>query len=174
MGKRRGRPILKRIILILIIGLSAALQYSAARYINVAGVFPNLMFVAAVIAGYTLGSEAGGFTGLCLGLYQDAQSGKIMGMHALFFLYGGVIAGLFPKKSLAGDLPMALIAVYAMTVLYEGALYLFAYAIPALRNGHAPGLGLLNAVGLIIVPAAFLNALCSLPYYFILRPGGAN
>jgi len=158
----------------LVIGLSAALQYSVASYISVAGVFPNLMLVAAVVAGYTIGSEAGGFAGLCLGLYQDAQSGKILGMHALFFMYGGVIAGLFPKKTLASGLPMALIAVYALTVLYEGALYLFAYALPALRGGHAPGLGLLGATGLVIVPAAFLNAVCSLPYYFVLRPGGAN
>ena len=174
MQKKRGRPILKRIALVLIIALSAALQYSAVRYINFAGIFPNLMFVAAVVAGFTLGSEAGGFAGLCLGLYQDAQSGKILGMHALLFLYGGVIAGLIPKKSSIGDLPAALISVYALTVLYEGAIYLFAYAIPVLRGGFLPGADFLRAIGSVIVPAAFLNAFCSIPYYFILRPGGVQ
>jgi len=158
----------------LIIGLAAALQYSAARYMNVAGVFPNLMFVAAVAAGYAISSEAGGFAGLCLGLYQDAQSGKIMGMHALFFLYGGVIAGLFPKKSSIGDLPMMLIAMYALTVLYEGGLYIFAYAIPATRGGFGPGLDALNAVATVIIPAAFLNVICCVPFYFVLGIGGSN
>jgi len=153
------------------IGTSAALQYSAARYISVAGVFPNFMLVAAVTAGYTLGSETGGFTGLCLGFYQDAQSGKILGMYALLFLYAGVIAGLIPKKSNASDLPMALIAVYALTVLSEGATYLFAYVIPIMRAGLIPGADILRAVGTVIVPAAFLNVVCSIPYYFILRPG---
>jgi len=171
MKKRRNRPILKRILLILIIGLSAALQYSAARYISIAGVSPNFMLVAAVTAGYTLGSETGGFTGLCLGFYQDAQSGKILGMYALLFLYAGVIAGQIPKKSNASDLPMALIAVYALTVLCEGATYLFAYAIPVMRAGLIPGADILRAVGTVIVPAAFLNAVCGIPYFFILRPG---
>ena len=160
--------------MLLLIGLSAALQYSAARYISIAGVLPNLMLVAAVIAGFTISSEAGGFAGLGLGLYHDAQSGKILGMHALLFMYCGVIAGMVPKKSTVGDLPAALIAVYAITVLYEGAVYLFAYAIPVLRAGHMPGVSLLRAIGSIIVPSAFLNAFCSIPYYFILRPGGTG
>ena len=172
MKKRRDRPILKRIALIFIIGLSAALQYNVASHISIAGVLPNLMLVTAVTAGYTLGSEAGGFSGICLGLYQDAQSGKILGMYALFFLYAGVIAGLFPKKTNAGDLPTALIAVYAITVLYEGAVYLFAYALPVLQSGFVPGMDLPHAVILVIIPAAFLNSLCSIPYYFILRPRG--
>ena len=150
------------------------MQYSAARYISVAGIIPNLMLVAAVTAGFTMGSEAGGFAGLCLGLYWDAQSGKILGVNALLFLYGGVIAGLFPRKANIGDLPTALIAVYATTVLYEGAVFLFAYTIPILRGGFIPGVDLLRAVGSIIVPAAFLNAFCCIPYYFILRPGGVN
>lgn len=174
MKKRRPRLLLKRLVLILIIGLSAALQYSAVRYINFVGVFPNLMLVAAVTAGYALGSESGGFTGLCLGLYLDAQSGRILGMNALFFLYAGVIAGFVPKKSKIGDLPTALIAVYALTVFYEGAVYLFAYSIPVLRGGYDPGVGLLRAVGTVIVPVSFLNALCAIPYYFILRPGSGS
>ena len=173
MKRRYTRPILKRLVLILVIGLSAATQYGAARYFNFAGIYPNLMLVAAVTAGYTLGSETGGFAGLCLGLYQDAQSGKILGVYALLFLYAGVIAGLVPKKTNSGDLPSALVSVYALTVLYEGAVYLFAYAIPVMRSGYAPGVDLLRAVGSVIVPAAFLNALYSLPYYFILRPGVA-
>ena len=172
--KRRRGPFFQRLALILLIALSAALQYSAARYISIAGVIPNLMLVAAVTAGFTLGSEAGGFTGLCLGLYQDAQSGKILGLHALLFLYGGVVAGFIPKKSTIGDLPAVLITVYAITVLYEGILYLFAYAIPILRGGYTPGVDFFNAVGGVIVPAAFLNVFCCVPYYFILRPGSVN
>ena len=155
-------------------GFTAALQYSAARYINIAGVIPNLMLVAAVTAGFTLSSEAGGFAGVCLGLYQDAQSGKILGLHALLLLYGGIVAGFIPKKSTIGDLSSVLITVYAITVLYESVLYMFAYAIPVLRGGYAPGMDFLRAIGSVIVPAAFLNAFCSIPYYFILRPGGAN
>ena len=171
MKKKGARPIIKRIVLIVIIALSAALQYSAVRYFSVAGIFPNLMFVTAVTAGFTLGSEAGGFSGFCLGLYQDAQSGKILGMHALLFLYGGVLAGLIPKKSSSGNLPAAFVSVYALTVLYEGAIYLFAYAIPVMRDGYMPGADFLRAIGSIIVPAAFLNAFCCIPYYYILRPG---
>ena len=171
MKKRRERPILKRIVLIFIIGLSAALQYGAVRYVNLAGVYPNVMLVATVIAGYALGGEAGGFAGLCLGLYQDAQSGGILGMNALFFLYSGVIAGFVPKKSRVGDLTAALIAVYALTVFYEGAVYLFAYTIPILQGGYEPGAGLIQAVVTIIVPAAFLNAAIGIPYYYVLRTG---
>ena len=173
MQEKRGRPILKRIVLILLIGLSAALQYNIARYIGVRGAYPNLMFVTAVTAGFTIRSEAGGFAGFSLGLYQDSQSGKILGMHALLFLYAGVISGLIPKKAGLGDLPALLIAVYALTVLYEGAIYLFAYAIPVLRNGYLPGADLLHAIGAIIVPTAFLNAVCSVPFYLVLRPGSA-
>ena len=169
MKKNNIRPILKRIALVFIIALSAALQYSAVRYFNIAGVYPNLMFVAAVTAGFTLGSEAGGFSGLCLGLYQDAQSGKILGMHALLFLYGGVLAGLIPRKASAGGLPAAFISVYALTVLYEGAIYVFAYAIPVLRSGYMPGADLFRAIGSLIAPAAFLNAFCCIPYYLILH-----
>jgi rod shape-determining protein MreD len=174
MKKKRGRPILKRIALVLIIAVSAALQYGAVKYLKVYGVSPNLMFVAAVTAGFTLGSEAGGFAGICLGLYQDSQSGKILGLHASLFLYGGVLAGMLPKRSSIGDLPAALISVYAMTVLYEGAVYLFAYAIPVLRGGYVPGIDIFRAVGSVIVPAAFLNALFCIPYYFILRPGSVG
>ena len=169
MKKKRNRPILKRVVLIFIIGLSAALQYNAARYFAIAGVLPNLMLVAAVTAGFTLGSETGGFAGLCLGLYQDAQNGKILGMYALLYLYAGVLAGFFPKKSSIADLPTSLIAVYLMSALYEGAVFLFAYTIPILRGGLSPGAGLLHAAVGIIIPAAFINAIWGLPYFFILR-----
>lgn len=158
----------------MVIGLSAAFQYSAVRYVNFVGVRPNLMLVAAVTAGYALGGESGGFTGFVLGLYQDAQSGRIIGVNALLLLYAGVIAGFVPKKSRIGDLPTALIAVYALTVFYEGAVYLFAYAIPVLRSGYDPGVSLLRAVGTVIVPASFLNAMCAIPYYFILRTGSGR
>ena len=169
MKEKHGNPIVQNIILVLVIALSAALQYNAAGYMKFAGAMPNFMLVAVVVAGYALGSESGGFAGLCLGLYQDAQNGKILGMYALFYLYMGVIAGFFPKKGSMGDFPTALIAVYVTTMLYEGAVYLFAYAIPILRGGYAPGAGFMRAVGGVIVPAAFLNAFFGIPYYFILH-----
>jgi rod shape-determining protein MreD len=132
---------------------------------------PNLTLVAAIVAGYTLGSESGGFAGICLGLYQDAQSGKILGMYALFYLYTGVIAGFFPKKTYIGDFSTALIAVYTLTLLNECAIFLFAYTIPILRSGLTPGTDFIRAAGAVIVPAAFINALWSIPYYFVLKPG---
>ena len=163
--------IIKRILLVLIAALSAGLQYSVAHYVKITGASPNLMFVAAVVAGFTLGGEAGGLSGLCLGLYQDAQSGKILGMHALLFLYAGAVAGMLPKKLKPGAFPAALITVYVLTLIYEGAVYLFAYAMPILRSGYSPGAGFLWAAVGVIIPAAFLNTLCSIPYYFILRTG---
>jgi len=174
MKKRRSRPILKRILLILVIALSAALQYGIAFRINAAGPLPNLLLVTAVTAGYALGSEAGGFSGLCLGLYQDAQSGKILGLYALLLLYAGVAAGQFPKKANLGDLPAVLITVYAITVIYEGALYLFGYALPVVQAGLRPGMDLLRAAGFVIIPVAFMNSLCSVPFYFILRTENAE
>jgi rod shape-determining protein MreD len=171
MKIKKNRPVYRRIALVLMIGLTAALQYNAVHYVKAGGALPNLMLVAAVTAGFTLGSEAGGFAGLCLGLYNDAQSGKILGLHALTLLYAGVVAGLAPKKPGVGELPAALIAVYAATVLYEFSIYLFAYALPVLRNGFVPGADLLRAVGTVIIPAAFINTLLGIPYFYILRPG---
>ena len=171
--KKRNRPILKRVILIFVIGAAAALQYTAARYLSIGGVNPNLMLAACVIAGFTIGSEAGGFAGLCLGLYQDAQSGKILGLHALLFLYAGVISGMMPRKPGLGSLPAALIAVYALTVLYEGALCLFAYTIPLMREGFIPAANILYSIITIIIPAAFINAICSVPFFLILQPRSA-
>jgi len=173
MVKIRGNPLFKWIALIFLIGFSAAFQYNAAHYFAVAGVIPNLLLVTAITAGFALGSESGGFAGICLGLYQDAQSGKILGMYALFYLYAGVIAGFFPKKSNLGDFPTALIAVYALTLLSESAVYLFAYAIPILRGGLTPGTDLLRAAVRVIVPASFVNAFWCIPFFFILRPGAA-
>ena len=172
-GGKRKFSALKRVALVAVIAFSGAFQYGAAGYFRVAGVLPNLALVAAASAGFALGGEAGGFAGLCLGLYQDAQSGKILGMCALFYLYVGVLAGFFPKKSNIGDLPMALFAVYLLTVAYECAVYLFAYTIPVLRGGLAPGVGIRRAGLGVIVPSAFINSLWSVPYYFILRQKGA-
>ena len=173
MKRLRDKPLFKRIMLIVLIGLSASLQFNAARYVAVSGIMPNLLLITAAIAGFTLGSEAGGFTGICLGLYHDAQGGKILGMYALFYMYAGIAAGFFPRKLNIGNFSTALIAVYILTLLNEGAIYLFAYAIPILRGGFTPGTDFIGAAAGVIVPAAFINALWCIPYYFILRPGKA-
>ncbi|MDR3119828.1 MAG: rod shape-determining protein MreD [Clostridiales bacterium] len=161
--------IMKRLAVALICAFSAALQYSALRYFSVVGTRPNLPLVATVMTGFALGGEAGALAGFFLGLYQDAQTGKILGMYALFYLYAGVAAGFFPKKTYAGNLPAALIGVYGMSVAYEAAVWLFAYAIPILRGGMTPETGFLTAAVRIIVPTAFLNTFACVPYYFALR-----
>jgi rod shape-determining protein MreD len=173
-GARRGPGVVPAVAAC---ALSALLQNSVMQYASVFGVRPNLPLVAAAATGLSLGVMPGGVAGFLLGLYQDALTGKILGMYALIYLYAGIAAGLASQKlrSAAGSLPACLIIVYAMSVAYEMGLYLFAYAIPVLRSGYSFSAGLGYALGRIVVPASFLNAVAFTPYYFLLglgRKGG--
>ena len=162
----------KRLRIILYIGvlvLSIAIQYSVMRYFTLLGVRPNLPLVAVVMLGYLAGSEKAVLSGFFVGLYQDAVSGKILGMYALFYLYFSLVASLFSKRNQTKNLPIAIVVTYVLTAIAAGCTYLFGYMIPIMRSGYGLSVGIIYATGRIIVPEAFLNAVFCVPYYFIFK-----
>ena len=161
---------LKPVYQILIIILTIALQYTAMQYVSVFGAKPNLPLVLTVVIALLVSTESAALSGLFLGLYHDASSGKILGMYALIYLYVGVIAGFFSKKDSMKSLPATIIITYILSAVAEGSLYLFGYAIPLLRGGYQPTAGLIFALSRIIIPASFLNAVLAVPYYFLFKP----
>lgn len=64
---------------------------------QLAGVFPDILIVLVVTAGYTRGKIAGMMTGLFSGLLLDCTIGSIVGLYAIFYLLIGYAVGFSNK-----------------------------------------------------------------------------
>ena len=160
---------LKTILNILMIMLALLLHYTFVPEFSINGARPHLPLVMVIVTGIASGSVYGGAAGFITGLYQDAMTGKILGMYALFGLYSGALAGIFSNRRKNESVLAVIFITYFVSVFFESCSYFFGYVIPIVRNGGEAAAGIAHAFARIIVPEAMMNTLIGAPIFLILR-----
>jgi rod shape-determining protein MreD len=152
--------------------LMAVLQSTVTARLDLFGVSPDLVLLLVVSWTLLRGIQEGVVVALAGGMVLDALSGAPFGLGAAALLVACVLAGLGGGAALHTSLSLGnglldtlalrLITVVLVTWVYYGFVAFF------LRlSGEVMSAGL--ALGQIILPTAFLNVLCMLPIYGLVR-----
>ncbi len=103
----------RRIVTILIIITGFLLQCTIFKTLSIGSISPNLMVIVTSSFGFMEGKKEGLWVGFFCGLLEDIFYGRLLGMHAMIYMYIGYANGYFNHIFYGEDikLPIFLIAV---------------------------------------------------------------
>ena len=121
----------RKIVVGLIILISFLLQSTVFHTLSIGSISPNLMVIITSSFGFMRGKKEGLVVGFFSGLLEDIFFGRLLGMHALIYMYIGYLNGIFRKMFYPEDikLPIALIVgsdflcnfvIYVLTFFLRG------------------------------------------------------
>ena len=103
----------RKIVIVLIILLGFLLQSTVFKTLSIGSISPNLMVIVTSSFGFMRGKKEGLWVGFFCGLLEDIFYGRLMGMHAMIYMYIGYANGYFNHIFYGEDikLPIFLISV---------------------------------------------------------------
>ena len=102
----------RKIVIALMIIACFLLQSTLFQSLSLASISPNLLIILTSAYGFMKGKKEGMAVGFFCGLLEDIFFGRLLGMHALIYMYIGYANGYFNQIFYGEDikLPMALIS----------------------------------------------------------------
>ena len=102
----------RKIVIALMIIVCFLLQSTLFQSLSLASISPNLLLILTSAYGFMKGKKEGMAVGFFCGLLEDIFFGRLLGMHALIYMYIGYANGYFNQIFYGEDikLPMALIS----------------------------------------------------------------
>lgn len=103
----------RKIVIALMILICFLLQSTVFQTLSIGSISPNLMVVLASSFGFMRGKKEGMWVGFFCGLLEDIFYGRLLGMHALIYMYIGYANGYFNHIFYGEDikLPICLISI---------------------------------------------------------------
>lgn len=103
----------RKIVITLIILISFLLQSTVFQTLSIGSISPNLMIIVVSSFGFMGGKKEGMAVGFFCGLLEDIFFGRLLGMHAMIYMYIGYANGYFNHIFYGDDikLPISLISV---------------------------------------------------------------
>ena len=142
-----------------IILISLIIQgHDSFNAISIAGVKPDLTFIAIIYFSYTFGSFYGEVTGFIGGLLHDAISNSPLGLLAFPKMALGYFAGMFGRSILRENIITIFLMLFVASVLKGILTLLLSYLFFE---------GSISAILNIIIPESFYNGLLAPPLFFI-------
>jgi rod shape-determining protein MreD len=113
------------------------LQFFFGKYLNICGVFPNLILILVVYLGLTRGIVSAEITGFLFGLTWDVFSTDIFGIRAVIFTIIAYLTGMM-NKDFDKDSPIAqvVIVLSANLVYWLGFCFIY-WVLPTGENGSS-------------------------------------
>ena len=102
----------RKIVIALMIIVCFLLQSTLFQSLSLASISPNLLIILTSAYDFMKGKKEGMAVGFFCGLLEDIFFGRLLGMHALIYMYIGYANGYFNQIFYGEDikLPMALIS----------------------------------------------------------------
>jgi rod shape-determining protein MreD len=132
--------------------------HSSFDALNIAGVKPDLTFIAVIYFAYCFGSFYGEVTGFISGLLHDAISNSPLGLLAFPKMALGFFVGMFGRSILKQNILTIFLMLFSASII-KGVLTLFLCYL-----FHEASI---SAVFSIILPESFYNGLLGPPIFFI-------
>lgn len=125
------------------------------------GITPNLFLVTVCGLSFLFGSKTGAICGLVIGLLQDMNIGRTIGLNGFIYMYIGILMGQFNKRFFKDNYFVSVIFVILGTLAYEVIIYFFG----ALAYGQN---FVLSTFFIKLFIISFANAITSIIVYPIL------
>lgn len=143
--------------------LLSSLQPTLLNYIKIYGIKPNLILIFIVLIAFFEGKKDGAAVGAVFGLFFDLLVGKIVGLHAILYMYLGSLFGIASEKFLKKPTLIIAVPVVLLVSLLTGcAEYVFRILNIAQFSFKYAFLG-------ILLPEAVYSAIFTIPMYLILK-----
>ena len=155
---RRRLRMKSKITLFFMIFISFLLQCTVMHVISIGSITPNLILILCVSMGLMRGRKSGMWTGFFCGLLEDIFFGRLLGMHALIYMYIGFLSGYAHRICYDDDLKVPVMLAGFGDLLYG----LSVYALQFLLRGR---LGLGTYLYRIILPEIFYTVILTLIVY---------
>ena len=151
----------RKIVVGLIILISFLLQSTIFQTLSIGSISPNLMIIVVSSFGFMRGKKEGLIVGFFCGLLEDIFFGRLLGMHALFYMYIGYANGYFNHIFYGNDIKLPISLISASELIYG----LGTYVIMILMRSRFAFFYYLQK---IIVPELIYTVVMTLVFYRVI------
>lgn len=108
----------RRIVTVLIILIGFLFQCTVFKTLSIGSISPNLMVIITSSFGFMKGKKEGLWVGFFCGLLEDIFYGRLLGMHAVIYLYIGYANGYFNHIFYGEDIKLPIFLISASELAY--------------------------------------------------------
>lgn len=108
----------RKITIALIIAVSFLLQSTVFKALSIGSISPNLLIIVTSSFGFMKGKKEGLWVGFFCGLLEDIFYGRLLGMHAMIYMYIGYANGYFNRIFYGEDIKLPLSLISASELVY--------------------------------------------------------
>lgn len=148
----------RKIVITLIILISFLLQSTIFQTLSIGSISPNLMIIVVSSFGFMGGKKEGMAVGFFCGLLEDIFFGRLLGMHAMIYMYIGYANGYFNHIFYGDDIKLPISLISASELVYGLSTYLIMFL---MRSRFAFSYYLTR----IILPELFYTLMMTLVFY---------
>lgn len=151
----------RKIVITLIILISFLLQSTIFQTLSIGSISPNLMIIVVSSFGFMGGKKEGMAVGFFCGLLEDIFFGRLLGMHAMIYMYIGYANGYFNHIFYGDDIKLPISLISVSELVYGLGTYLIMFL---MRSRFAFSYYMTR----IILPELFYTLIMTLVFYRLL------
>ena len=157
----------RKIIVALMILISFLLQSTVFKALAIGSISPNLLVVLTSSFGFMRGKKEGLWVGFFCGLLEDIFYGRLLGMHAVMYMYIGYVNGYFNRIFYCEDIKLPIFLISVSELAYG----LGTYAVMFLMRSRFAFFYYLTR---IILPELVYTVILTLVFYRIIYSVNRN
>ena len=157
----------RKIIVALMILISFLLQSTVFKALAIGSISPNLLVVLTSSFGFMRGKKEGLWVGFFCGLLEDIFYGRLLGMHAVMYMYIGHVNGYFNRIFYGEDIKLPIFLISVSELAYG----LGTYAVMFLMRSRFAFFYYLTR---IILPELVYTVILTLVFYRIIYSVNRN
>ena len=157
----------RKIIVALMILISFLLQSTVFKALAIGSISPNLLVVLTSSFGFMRGKKEGLWVGFFCGLLEDIFYGRLLGMHAVMYMYIGYVNGYFNRIFYGEDIKLPIFLISVSELAYG----LGTYAVMFLMRSRFAFFYYLTR---IILPELVYTVILTLVFYHIIYSVNRN
>ena len=117
----------RKIVIILMICIGFLLQSTVFKTLTIASISPNLMVILTSSFGFMGGKKEGLWVGFVCGLLEDIFYGRLLGMHAMIYMYIGYANGYFNHIFYGEDIKLPISLITVSELVYGFGMYVIMF-----------------------------------------------
>lgn len=117
----------RKIVTILMILICFLLQGTVFKALSLGSITPNLMVIITSSFGFMRGKKEGMWVGFFCGLLEDIFYGRLLGMHAMIYMYIGYANGYFNHIFYGEDIKLPICLISASELIYGLGTYMIMF-----------------------------------------------
>jgi rod shape-determining protein MreD len=117
----------RKILIAVMILVSFLLQSTVFQTLSIGSISPNLLIILTSSFGFMEGKKEGMTVGFFCGLLEDIFYGRLLGMHAMFYMYIGYANGYFNHIFYGEDIKLPVFLISLSELVYGLGTYLIMF-----------------------------------------------